>query len=67
MDKRVYHINVRKKQAIGTEAISISLIINFCLFLNVSGDYIFFAQYSGPVLKKKTHIKNKVKNLLGNF
>lgn len=60
MDKRVYHINVRKKQAIGTEAISISLIINFCLFLNVSGDYFFFvAQYSGPVLKKRCISKTK--------
>lgn len=54
-----------EKQAIGTEAISISLIINFCLFLNVSGD-IFFVQCSGLVFHKKPY-RNQSKDSSGKF
>lgn len=55
-----------EKQAIGTEAISISLIINFCLFLNVSGD-IFL--HNTPVLRfiKKDPYRNQSKDSSGKF
>lgn len=55
-----------EKQAIGTEAISISLIINFCLFLNVSGD-IFL--HNTLVLRfiKKDPYRNQSKDSSGKF